>query len=398
MKSILIIGAGFLQSFIIQKAKKLGYHTIAIDGNPNAIGFALADEYENIDIVNQQACLTYAKSKSIDGVMTAATDYGVLSAALISQEMKLPGLNYEAAKLIKNKYMVRKALDQENEDNRVNTFEINNIQQLSLIRDSIIYPVMVKPCDGSGSKAATRVNDSMDLDRAILYAIQMSLVGKALIEPFITGKEYGVESFVYNNKIHIMGIMNKYMTTPPDYAELGHSVPNDLPKSIEKNLRGIVSKAIRNLGINFGAVNMDVLISQSGNISIIDIGARMGGNLIGSHIIPLGTGIDYPGNLVRAAVADPIDINPINEKDCIATRLLALKPGKVVKLPDFQKISQELNVDILHHLHIGSIIREYHNNLDGCGYIVAKGCNVEEAENRAEKAKQLIDRVIVRAF
>jgi len=39
MKKILFIGAGFLQSYIIQKAKALGYITCAVDANANAIGF-----------------------------------------------------------------------------------------------------------------------------------------------------------------------------------------------------------------------------------------------------------------------------------------------------------------------------------------------------------------------
>ena len=81
MKKILIIGAGFLQAFVIKKAKELGYHTITIDKNPDSIGFKYADEYEEIDIVDQEACLKYALSKNIDGVITAATDYGVLSTA-----------------------------------------------------------------------------------------------------------------------------------------------------------------------------------------------------------------------------------------------------------------------------------------------------------------------------
>ena len=51
MKKILIIGAGFLQSFVIRKAKEMGYYTIAIDKNPNSIGFLYADEFGVVDIV-----------------------------------------------------------------------------------------------------------------------------------------------------------------------------------------------------------------------------------------------------------------------------------------------------------------------------------------------------------
>ena len=63
MKKILIIGAGFLQDFVIKKARELGYYTIAIDGSPYAVGLEHADESAVIDIVDQQACYEFAKDK-----------------------------------------------------------------------------------------------------------------------------------------------------------------------------------------------------------------------------------------------------------------------------------------------------------------------------------------------
>src|SRR5690625_3956478 len=101
MKRLLILGAGFLQSFGIKKAKQLGYYTIAVDKNPNSIGFQYADEYGIVDIVNLEECLKFARDKEIDGVMTAATDYGVLTASYVAQELSLPGINYDSPKLIK---------------------------------------------------------------------------------------------------------------------------------------------------------------------------------------------------------------------------------------------------------------------------------------------------------
>lgn len=80
----------------------------------------------------------------------------------------------------------------------------------------------------------------------------------------------------------------------------------------------------------------------------------------------------------------------------MATRLLALTPGIVKKLPDFERISNRYKVIIYHHLKEGSIIKEYHNNLDGCGYIVAISDELEEAERCAEETKVLIDISIVR--
>jgi formate-dependent phosphoribosylglycinamide formyltransferase (GAR transformylase) len=52
-KKLLIIGAGFLQSFVIQKSKELGYETLAVDANPNAVGFEHVDKHEVINIVDE---------------------------------------------------------------------------------------------------------------------------------------------------------------------------------------------------------------------------------------------------------------------------------------------------------------------------------------------------------
>ena len=116
MKRLLVLGAGYLQKFVIEKAVDLGYYVIAVDKNPNSVGFAAASESAIVDIVDPEACLEFAKGKNIDGVMTAATDYGVLSAAYVSEKLDLNGINQESAKIIKNKYMVRKTLSQKQID------------------------------------------------------------------------------------------------------------------------------------------------------------------------------------------------------------------------------------------------------------------------------------------
>ena len=69
MKKVLVIGAGFLQDFVICKAKSMGYETLAVDGNPEAVGFRHADRYRAINIVDEKACLEYARAEKIDGVL-----------------------------------------------------------------------------------------------------------------------------------------------------------------------------------------------------------------------------------------------------------------------------------------------------------------------------------------
>lgn len=393
MKKLLVIGAGFLQSFVIRKAKEMGYTVLAVDANPNAEGFAYTDTHAAINIVDEKACLAYAKEQSIDGVLTAATDYGVLTAAYIAKEMGLPGLDYEAAKRIKNKYLIRKCLYENRVDDTEQAYLVDDITDVNALAGELSYPVMVKPCDGSGSRGANRVDSPEGLAEACKIARDASITRRAEVETFIFGREYGAESLVANGEVHVLAIMQKWMTEPPYYAELGHAIPTDLTPEVEARARDCVERAIKALGLNFGSVNMDMLITPEGKIYIIDIGARMGGNLIGSHIIPLGTGIDYMANMIRNAVGDPVDLSPTREAAPVTTRLLALTPGEIEALPD---LSSKEGIIIEHHLRVGDTIREYHTNLDGCGYVVAVAATKAEAEETAETVKNRIDAEIVR--
>ena len=209
MKKVLVIGAGFLQRYVIRRAKELGYYTLAVDGNPNAVGFLDADEFAAINIVDQEAVCAYAREKQVDGVLTAATDYGVLSAAFTAQKLGLPGINYAAAKRIKNKYEVRKCLYEAGADDTGLSHEVSEETDLAKLANIVKYPVMVKPCDGSGSRGAAKVEKPADFATACKEAMACSLTRRATVEPFIDGCEYGVESYVHHGKIHVMAIMKK---------------------------------------------------------------------------------------------------------------------------------------------------------------------------------------------
>lgn len=387
MKKVLIIGAGFLQDFVICKAKSMGYEVYAVDADANAIGFKHADHYGVINIVDEKACLEYAKEHQIDGVLTAATDYGVLSAAYIAQEMGISGLKYEVAQLIKNKYQVRKCLFEHHVDDTEQAYEVHEDTNIDELSQRLTYPVMVKPCDGSGSRGASRVDRAEDLKTACEYAMNGSITHRAEIETFIRGKEYGAESLVVNGKVHVLGVMQKWMTEPPYYAELGHSIPNDLKPEVEEKVRICVANAIQALGVNFGSINMDMLITEDGKIYIVDIGARMGGNMIGPCIIPYGTGVDYMAAMIQNAVGDDVDLS-IREKTAVATKLLAFNDGVVKKLPDLKKVEEEFDAEIYHHLEVGMKVNEYHTNLDGCGYIVVRA---DTQENAVKKAETILD-------
>ena len=269
--------------------------------------------------------------------------------------------------------------------------QIDSLRELATSCTAVLSDMPRNPNHG-----ASKVERAEDFPAACQFAMNGSITHRAVAEPFVVGKEYGVESFVDNGEIHVLAVMQKDMTNPPYYAELGHAIPSGLSPQMEDKVKRCVRKALIAMGVNHGSVNMDLLIGADDDVHIVDVGARMGGNLIGSHIIPMGTGIDYMGNMIRAAVGDETIWTPVFEPKPVATKLLALTPGKVKTLPDFDAIEKQFSVKIEHHLKVGDVINEYHTNLDGCGYVIATADNVDSAIQKAASVKSLIDRSIER--
>lgn len=394
-KKLLVLGAGFLQRFVIRRAKEMGYFVVAVDGAADAPGLAEADEHAVVDIADPQACLRYAEHKGIDGVLCAATDYAVEAAAGIAEALNLPGNKLEVARLVKDKYRTRVAMEKAGVG--LPGAFLADISQRTHLPDKIAFPVMVKPCDGSGSRGTVKVEALAGLEQALLAAWRASRSGRALIEPYIVGQEYGVELIVVQGEPRVLAIMRKWMTPPPYYAELGHAMPSGLTTEREAAIARTAIRAVKALGIITGAVNMDVLLTDEGGVHIVDIGARMGGNLIGSHLVPLGAGYDEMGNLIRMAVGDAAELpDGGTAKQAVATRILALSSGVVERLPDFKALERELGIQVLHHLTTGGRITPYRTNLDGCGYVLARGDTMHEAVRKADAALQRIDQSIIR--
>ena len=111
MKKIMILGASILQLPAIEQAKKMGIEVIAVDMNPNAIGFAVEGvTKEVISTIDIEKVLLAAKSHKIDGIMTLASDMPMRTVAVVAKEMGLVGISEETALKATDKAIMREAL------------------------------------------------------------------------------------------------------------------------------------------------------------------------------------------------------------------------------------------------------------------------------------------------
>lgn len=394
MKRLVIFGTVLP---VLKKAKEMGYEIIVIDANPNLNKGGYADYFKCFEFDQYDECLEYIKSMKVDGVLNA-TEFAVVMAAYVTEKLGLPGLNYEIAKRVKNKYQVRKYLKEKGIKSIPQFYEIEEKSDLEKIKNEINFPVIIKPAEGLGSLFVYKINSYAELNEKCQNVINGSFNKKALIETYIQGQEYGVESFVYNGKVHILAVMEKLMTKNGQYrVELGHSTPANIPENVQNAIEKEVTKIINALGLNYGPVNMDLIVNKEGIPFIVDIGARMGGNAINTHIIPNYIGVQHVENTIKLAMGEKnIDLQP-KFSNFIATRQLNLTPGVIKELPDFSKLYDDFTIDICFEKNIGDQIKEYTCNADRAGFIVVKGNDIQDANQRAENLKNTIDRLIKRA-
>lgn len=306
MKNLLILGASSLQVSLIDKAKKLGFNTIALDLNPDAPGTSVADEFYPVSTIDSNKVLQVAREKNIVGIVTTS-DFPVRVVAFVSEALGLHGVSARVAEICTNKSLQRELLKKE-------SFLYPKFQ---LIKDqteleTVIgwdYPLIIKPVDSSASRGVQKILSSSEVFEAYEQARENSKCGDVIIEEFIEGNEYSVETLIQNNEVNIIAITEKVTSGQNDkfFVEEVHIVPASLSKDQQVQIEKEITRFVSVLGLNNSAAHIEFK-SNSRGIYIIEIAARLGGDFITSDLVPLATGVDMLKAIISISVGQKIDV------------------------------------------------------------------------------------------
>lgn len=299
MKKIAIIGASYLQLPLVKKAKEMGLYTLCFAWENGAVCKDEVDEFYPISIVEKEQILEICREEHIDGICTIASDVAAPTVAYVAEQMGLIGNAYEVAVRANNKYLMRQAFSAEGVPcpafQKINTFE-----QIDL--NCFQFPVIVKPTDRSGSLGVTKVEREDRLKTAVEIALDCSFKHEAIIEEFVEGREISVEFISYNGVHYPLQITDKVTTEAPHFVELEHHQPADLTEQQYLHIYDLTKMALNALGVTNGASHSEYKITADGRIYVMEIGARMGGDFIGSDLVQLSTGYDYLKGVIDVAL------------------------------------------------------------------------------------------------
>ena len=318
-KNLCIIGANDFQDQLIKKAHDEGYKTHVFAWEKGAVGKKSADKFYPISIVEKEKILEICRQIKPVGVVSIASDLAVVTVNYIADALGLAGNSMESTEVSTNKYKMRKRL----KECGIRTPGFTSVSSAAdCEKITLKYPLFVKPTDRSGRRGVTKVYGIDSMKKAAVACISESFENKAIIEEAIEGEEFSTEFINYKGEHKLLAVTKKFTTGAPHYIETGHMEPANISESMRNKIEKEVGKALDALGINNSAAHPEIRISEDGEINIIEIGGRMGGDCIGSDLVRLSTGYDFLKMTIDVACGKAPDMTTCNEPKTAFVRFI----------------------------------------------------------------------------
>lgn len=301
MNKIAVIGGSYLQLPVVKKAKEMGLEVFCFSWEEDAVCKDYVDCFYPISIIEKENILEVCKGLDLDAIVSIASDTAVVTVNYVAENLGLISNPDAYSSTTTNKFLMRECFLEAGVSSpryyRMNSLDLKNGKF-----PEFNYPLIVKPTDRSGSRGVQKVNKLDDLKPAIESACKEAFSGEAIIEEFIDGLEVSVETISWKGTHHLLQITDKVTTGAPFFVELEHHQPSALSETIKQKIKDIVLHALDALHIKYGASHSELKITPTGDVYVIEIGARMGGDFIGSDLVQLSTGYDFVQEVINVAL------------------------------------------------------------------------------------------------
>lgn len=386
MKKLMCLGGNYFQMSAVLAAKKLGIYVIDVDYLPENPAHEYADEYYNISITEKEKILELARHLEIDGILSYASDVGAPTAAYVAERMGLPTNPYESVQILTDKSKFRDFMEENGYLTPVHG-SFCNCGEAFLFAEQIGYPVMVKPIDSSGSKGVACVRKSEEFSMAFDEAVSYSRSGQVIIEQYIESEGYQIDGdgFLIDGVLRYFAVMDQHKDVRCDpFTSVASSIPSLQKPVYQSNAHQIVQEIVSKLKLKIGGLNIEYIVTKMGQIQILEIAPRSGGNLI-SDTIKYSNGIDLATGAVKAVLGLPCeDVLRCREQRCVSSYIIPSPKSGIFKEIMIEDVIKK---DILQQglfVKKGEQIESYCNAGKAVGAMVIQFDSIDVMDDRLE--------------
>lgn len=195
----------------------------------------------------------------IDGVIPSR-DYAVRTAAIIAEKLGKKGIGFEKAKILTNKYFLRKACE-EYSIPHPRFRQIDSEKEIAeFIKDK---PLILKPTRLQASIGISRIETKEDISDAwertssareeSAKEIEFGQEKEYVVEEYVGGQEYSVEALVDDGKIVFINITEKEIFED-SFVEKGHIVPANIDERLIEQFENEETNLVSKIGITNGII------------------------------------------------------------------------------------------------------------------------------------------------
>jgi len=290
-----------------QRAAELGLLPVLLSADPDRYPYAAQDSLRTVvvdtsdDAALWTAVRALADEAPVAGVLSSS-EYYVATAAALAERLGLAGPSPDAVRACRDKDRQRRTLAAAGVP--VPGFAVAGDRAAAVAAaERIGFPVVVKPVQGSGSLGVRLCGSPAEVARhagALLAATVnergIATAPRVLVEQYLTGPEFSVEVFGTNALVTVA----KHVGPLPTFVETGHDVPAALPGAPDRALRDCAVRAVRALGLGWGAAHVELRI-EDGQAAVIEVNPRLAGGMI-PELVRRALGVDLVLSQVLAAV------------------------------------------------------------------------------------------------
>lgn len=386
-KRLLVLGAGRGQVGLYKAAKEMGIITIAgtmPDNDPP--GVKLATEVCYMNIASPEEVLEKAKGLNLDGVATCCLDTGVPALGKVCDILGLIGLTEKSAVMCGDKLQMKKAF-MEHGVSTAKFYEISNDEELHEALKKIQLPVIIKATDLQGSNGiyiAKTIETALDGFHA---AMKLTKRTYCIVEEYIEGWEFGSQAFVYNGKILFVMPHGDETYMSHTAVPVGHYVPLDCTEDIYTQTEAAVKSAIKALGLNNCAVNVDLILKDN-IVYVIELTGRVGANCL-PELVEINFGVEYYKMIAAMALGEnPLELwekRRCETKAGLAKMILQTdKSGILEHIICEEQIDNEI-LEITFFKHPGDEIHVFKNSNDCVGQVIVQGATMNDCKNSVNR-------------
>ena len=407
MKTLISLGGGIEAVPIIQRVKELGFRVVVVDGNPNALGFAVADCCSDASCYHGDQAIRDLSiiGEHYDGVLCAAVD-APIACAEVAAAFGLPGLSVEAARLSQDKAAQKGTLVDVNAVRLPDYWEVDTLEDILDMRDDWKYQTVVKPVDSRGGRGVIRLLDDIDAALAYEQAHTASPTGRVMVEQWLDGPQLSTESIIQDGRVLFTAVGLRNYARLDEFAPYVIEDGFDEPypdhawyeggkHNLDYSIDDTIESACRAMGWyqrGAGTVKGDLVI-HNGRVYVIELAARLSGGFFASHGHPLAYGVDFVGAAIKAALGYTLEEPEYYARGFVSQRYVFPTKediGKIVirkpDLTDSGFITRTPFDVATWNIQEGDVVKPVTCHPDRWGQALATGYTPDKAQQRAEAA------------